>query len=61
MGVPNFDGTERPDGCAWLRAGRHVGCGRSGQLLARDHNGIVHRWPGMRRVPLGLEVHAHPN
>lgn len=28
--------------------------GVSGQLEVRDGAGVVHRWPGLRRVPLGL-------
>ena len=28
--------------------------GVSGQLAVRDASGEVHRWPGLRRVPLGL-------
>ena len=28
--------------------------GISGQLSLRDNDGTVHRWPGSRRVPLGL-------
>ena len=28
--------------------------GVSGQLAVRDGGGVVHRWPGLRRVPLGL-------
>ena len=30
--------------------------GISGQLLVRDSTGTSHRWPGIRRVPLGLVV-----
>ncbi|HET7622032.1 MAG TPA: phosphodiester glycosidase family protein [Gemmatimonadaceae bacterium] len=32
--------------------------GISSQLLVRDSTGVVQRWPGIRRVPLGLVVAA---
>ena len=32
--------------------------GVSGQLAVRDSAGAMHRWPGLRRVPLGLVVLA---
>lgn len=28
--------------------------GTSGQLMVRDHAGVITRWPGLRRVPLAL-------
>lgn len=35
--------------------------GLSSQMLVRSRDGEVHRWPGMRRVPLALEVHGRTN
>lgn len=35
--------------------------GLSSQLLVRGDTGVVQRWPGMRRVPLGLEIIARSN
>lgn len=34
--------------------------GLSSQLLVRRDDGSVGRWPGLRRVPLGLEIHPAP-
>jgi exopolysaccharide biosynthesis protein len=32
--------------------------GISAQLMLRDSTGAAHRWPGTRRVPLGLVIYA---
>ena len=46
-----------PDGCteALMLDG-----GISGQLALRDARGSLHRWPGMRSVPLGLVGRSKP-
>ena len=44
----------------YARAGMLDG-GLSSQLLVRGNTGIVQRRPGMRRVPLGLEILARSN